>query len=72
MRAEFALWERKLDDGRVVLSGPLFGGLEVAIWPARERKHEMSPTHSLVISERRQPKKEAAAQHEEVPSWGDL
>ena len=67
MRCEFALWQKTLEDGRVIMSGPLFGGMEITIWPAREKKSERSPTHTLVVSERK-PKKG----QEEVPGWSDL
>jgi hypothetical protein len=57
VRATFALWKRTIKvsgEDVKVFSGTLFGGMEITIWPVKDRKHEKSPTHELVISERRQ------------------
>jgi hypothetical protein len=57
VRATFALWKRTIKvngEDATVFSGPLFGGMEITIWPVKERKSNNSPTHELVVSERRE------------------
>lgn len=57
MRVEFPLWKRtvKINGEEVsILSGPGLSGYEITIWPVRDRKGDRSPTHQLVVQERRE------------------
>lgn len=57
MRVTFGLWKRtvKIDgEEATVFSGQLPGGYEMTLWPVKNRRGNKSPTHELVITEKRE------------------